>query len=56
MMGERPVNQGGNSTAHDGDAVGIVFLFECDKRTDRTLYRELYGLDVDQVLHYCKHL
>ena len=46
----------GNSAAHDGDAVGDAFLFECDKRTDRTLFRELYGLDVDQVLHFRTHL
>lgn len=47
--------QTGNSAAHDGDAVGDAFLFECDKRTDRTLYRELYGLDADQVLRYRTH-
>lgn len=46
----------GNSVAHDGDAVRDAFLFENDKRTDRTLYRELYGLDADQVLCYCMHL
>lgn len=33
-----------------------AFLFENDKRTDRTLYRELYGLDADQVLCYCMRL
>lgn len=46
----------GNAAAHDVDAVADAFLFECDKRTDRTTFRELYGLDVDQVLHYRTHL
>lgn len=46
----------GNAAAHDGDAVADAFLFECDKRTDRTTFRELYGLDADQVLHYRTHL
>lgn len=41
---------------HDGDAVADAFLFECDKRTDRTTFRELYGLEADQVLHYRTHL
>lgn len=45
----------GNAAAH-GDAVADEFLFECDKRTDRTTFRKLYGLDADQVLHYRTHL
>lgn len=36
--------------------VADAFLFKCDKRTDRTLFRELYGLDADQILHYRTHL
>lgn len=32
----------GNAAAHDGDAVADTFLFECDKRTDRTLFSESY--------------
>lgn len=46
----------GNAAALDSDAVADAFLFECDKRTDRTTFRELYGLDADQVLHYRTHL
>lgn len=30
------------NAAYDGDAVADAFLFECDKRTDRTLFRELH--------------
>lgn len=44
-----------NSAAHDDDAVGDAFLFVCDKQTDRTLYRELYGLEADQVLRFRTH-
>ena len=39
----------GNSCAHDGDAVGDTFLFNHGHRTDRSLYRELYGLDPNHV-------
>lgn len=46
----------GNAAAHDFDAVADAFLFTCDKRTDRTLFRELYGLEADQTLHYHTHL
>lgn len=46
----------GNAAAHDGDAVADAFLFERDKRTDRTTFRELYGLEADQVLQYRTHL
>lgn len=42
--------RGGNVVAHHGDAVGDAFLFHHDKRTDRSLYRDLYGLDPSQVL------
>lgn len=46
----------GNAGANDSVAVADAFLFECDKKTDRTTFRELYGLNVDQVLYYCTHL
>lgn len=44
--------RGDNSAVHMDDA----YLFECDKGVDRTLYRELYGLDVYQMLYYLTNL
>lgn len=36
-----------NAAIYDGDIVVDVFLFEYDKKTDRTTFRELYDLDAD---------
>lgn len=44
--------QTGNLGAHEGDALGDAVLFEHDGRSDRRLYRELYGLDFGQVLEF----
>lgn len=46
----------GNRDTYDNNAVADAFLFEFNKRTDWTTFRELYGLDADQVLHYPMHL
>lgn len=46
----------GNAAAHNSDAMADAILFECNKNTDWTTFRELYGLDADQVLYYCTHL
>ena len=43
----------GNMRAHEGDALGDAILFDRDQRRDRSLYRELYGLDHTQVLEFC---
>ncbi len=44
--------RGGNIVAHEGDAFGDAVLFDRDRRTDRSIYRELYGLDYQQVLDF----
>ncbi|KAL9608937.1 MAG: hypothetical protein Q9167_006260 [Letrouitia subvulpina] len=44
--------QEGNRIALVGDALGDAQLFQHDQRTDRALYRELYGLEYTQVLEY----
>ena len=49
--GSRAIREG-NVIAHEGDAVGDAILFDRDQRTDRTIYRELYGLDPAQVLEF----
>ena len=36
----------------EGDALGDAALFQRDERTDLRPYRELYGLDYQQVLDY----
>lgn len=43
----------GNIIAYEGDALRDAVLFNCDQRTDRIIYRELYGLDYQQVLDFC---
>ena len=45
-------NQEGNIVAHEGDALGDAALFQRDQRTDRSTYRELYGLEYQQVLDF----
>ena len=42
----------GNLIAHEGDALGDAVLFDLDYRTDKGIYRELYGLDYKQVLDF----
>ena len=42
----------GNSAAHYGDAIADAFLFDRDHRSDRCVYRDLYGLEYQQVLDY----
>ena len=44
--------QTGNLRAHEGDALGDAVLFNHDGRSDSYLYRELYGLDFEQVLNF----
>ncbi len=44
--------QKGNSAAHEGDALGDAEVFNRDQRTDRAIYRELYGLDYTQVIAF----
>ncbi|KAK3176307.1 hypothetical protein OEA41_007630 [Lepraria neglecta] len=41
-----------NLIAHEGDALGDAVLFDRDQRTDRSIYRELYGLDYEKVLAF----
>ncbi len=47
--GTRAIKEG-NVAAHQGDAIGDATLFERDKRTDRRIFCDLYGLDPAQVL------
>lgn len=42
----------GNLIAHQGDALGDAMVYDRDHRTDASLYRELYGLDYNQVLDF----
>ena len=42
----------GNIIAHEGDAFIDAVLFDRDQRTERSIYRELYGLDYQQVLDF----
>ncbi|MCJ1223923.1 hypothetical protein MMC12_000566 [Toensbergia leucococca] len=46
------MTQQGNQKAHHGDALGDALVFDRDKRSDRRLYRELYGLSYEQVLTF----
>ena len=39
----------GNMVAHQGDALSDTVVFQQDQRTDRIIYRDLYGLDHEQV-------
>ena len=45
----------GNLIAHEGDALGDAVLFARDQRTDRSIYREVYGLGYQQVLDFCTY-
>lgn len=40
----------GNSLAHEGDVVVDAYLYTRDHRTDESVFCELYGLGVNQVL------
>ena len=51
LKGSKATHEG-NLIAHVGDAIGDAMLFDLDKRTDRGVYRELYGLDAGQVLEF----
>ena len=49
--GPSPIAQG-NPRAPGGDAVTDAVVYQADGRTDRSLYRELYGLDYREVLQH----
>ena len=51
LKGSKAIREG-NIIAHEGDALGDAVLFDRDQRTDRSIYRELYGLDHQQVLDF----
>ena len=51
LKGSKAIREGCR-TAHEGDALGDAVLFDRDQRTDRSIYRELYGLDYLQVLDF----
>ena len=38
--------------AHEGDAIVDAILFDRDQCKDRSIYRELYGLQYRQVLYF----
>lgn len=42
----------GNALAHDGDALADAALFKDEHRSDTYIFRELYGLDPEQVLEF----
>ena len=54
LKGSKAIREG-NSIAHEGDALGDAVLFNRDQRTDKSVYRELYGLDHLQVLDFRKY-
>lgn len=53
---DSPPNQtrinAGNAAAHYGDVSTDAFLFKKDKRGDRSLFIEIYGIDFDVVVEY----
>ncbi|KAL9026720.1 MAG: hypothetical protein Q9196_004653 [Gyalolechia fulgens] len=51
LKGSKAIREG-NIIPHEGDALGDAALFHRDQRTDRRIYRELYGLEYQQVLDY----
>jgi len=51
LKGSKAIRKG-NLIAHEGDALGDALLFDRDQRTDRSIYRELYGFDHGQVLDF----
>ena len=52
LQGSEAIREG-NVRVYEGDALGDAILFDRDRRSDRTLYRELYELDHTQVLEFC---
>ncbi|KAL2056070.1 hypothetical protein ABVK25_003713 [Lepraria finkii] len=53
LKGSKAIREG-NQIAHEGDALGDAVLFDRDQRTDKMIYRELYGLEHNQVLDFQK--
>lgn len=54
IRGSKPI-RAGNALAHKGDALTDAVLFEHDVgRQSRTIYVEIYGLQFEKVLSYCK--
>ena len=51
LKGSKAIREG-NLIAHEGDALGDAVLFDRDQCTDRNIYRELYGLDHQQVSEF----
>lgn len=51
VQGSADIRQS-NALAQEGNAFGDAELFDRDHRTDRSIYRELYGLEYSQVLEY----
>ena len=51
LKGSKAIREG-NIIAYEGDALGDAILFDRDQRTDKSIYRELYGLDYQQVLDF----
>ena len=45
----------GNVVAHEGDALSDAVVFDRDRRSDRSTFRELYGLEYGQVLEFCEY-
>ena len=54
LQGSKAIREG-YVRAHEGDALGDAMLFDHDRRHDKSLYRELYGLDYAQVLELSTH-
>ena len=42
----------GNDAANEGDVVGDAMMYDLDQRTDRVIFRQLYGLDVAEVIEF----
>lgn len=51
LKGSKTIREG-NLIAHEGDALGDAIVFDRDQRTDRRIYRDLYGLDHKQILNF----
>lgn len=51
-----PAIKAGNKAAHSGDGMADATLFDHDHCTDRSLHRELYGLDYQQVRELCAYM
>ena len=51
FTGSKAISEG-NVRAHEGDVLSDALLFQIEKRTDRSIFAELYGLDYQQVLDF----